>query len=74
VRTWKRSNDQNFEAKKNRILELYDLAEAGLASVICLDEFGPLNIQPQPGGKAWAPLKKPRRIRATYKARTASGT
>ena len=29
VRTWKRSNDPNFEAKKNRILELYELAEAG---------------------------------------------
>jgi transposase len=67
VRTWKRSNDPNFEPKKNRILELYDLADAGQATVICLDEFGPLNIQPQPGGKAWAPLKKPRRIRATYK-------
>jgi len=66
VRTWKRSNDPNFEAKKNRILELYELADAGQAVVICLDEFGPLNLQPQPGGKAWAPLKKPRRIRATY--------
>jgi transposase len=66
VRTWKRSNDPNFEAKKNRILELYELADAGKATVICLDEFGPLNLQPQPGGKAWAPLKKPRRIRATY--------
>jgi transposase len=67
VRTWKRSTDPNFEPKKNRILELYELAEQGEATVICLDEFGPLNIQPQPGGKAWAPLKKPRRIRATYK-------
>jgi transposase len=67
VRTWKRSTDPNFEPKKNRILELYELAERGAATVICLDEFGPLNIQPQPGGKAWAPLKKPRRIRATYK-------
>lgn len=66
VRTWKRSNDPNFEAKKNRILELYELADAGRATVICLDEFGPLNLQPRPGGKAWAPLKKPRRIRATY--------
>jgi hypothetical protein len=66
VRTWKRSNDPNFETKKNRILELYELADAGKAVVICLDEFGPLNLQPQPGGKAWAPLKKPRRIRATY--------
>ena len=35
--------------------------------MICLDEFGPLNLQPQPGGKAWAPRAKPRRIRATYK-------
>jgi transposase len=67
VRTWKRSTDPNFEPKKNRILELYELAEQGVATVICLDEFGPLNIQPQPGGKAWAPLSKPRRIRATYK-------
>ena len=67
VRSWKRSNDPNFEAKKNRILELYEAADAGSATVICLDQFGPLNLQPQPGGKAWAPLKKPRRIRATYK-------
>jgi transposase len=66
VRTWKRSNDPNFEAKKNRILELYELADASKAVVTCLDEFGPLNLQPQPGGRAWAPLKKPRRIRATY--------
>jgi transposase len=66
VRTWKRSNDPNFEPKKNRILELYEAADAGKAIVICLDEFGPLNLQPQPGGKAWAPLRKPRRIRATY--------
>ena len=66
LRTWKRSNDPDFEDKKNRILELYELAEAGQAIVICLDEFGPLNLQPQPGGRAWAPRRKPRRIRATY--------
>ncbi len=73
LRTWKRSNDPAFEAKKNRILELYAIAD-GLAKpgpddprvVVCLDEFGPLNLQPQPGGKAWAPRAKPRRIRATY--------
>jgi transposase len=73
LRTWKRSNDPEFEAKKNRILELYEIAD-GLTDpgpddpkvVICLDEFGPLNLQPQPGGKAWAPRAKPRRIRATY--------
>jgi len=67
VRTWKRSNDPDFEAKRDRIVELYELAEAGEAVVICLDEFGPLNLQPQPGGRCWAPRAKPRRIRATYK-------
>ena len=66
VRTWKRSNDPNFEPKRDRIVELYDLAEQGEAVVICLDEFGPLNLQPQPGGRSWAPRAKPRRIRATY--------
>ena len=73
VRSWKRSNDPAFEAKKNRILELYAIAD-GLAqpgpgdpdAVVCLDEFGPLNLQPQPNGKAWAPRAKPRRSRATY--------
>ncbi len=66
VRTWKRSNDPNFQAKRDRIVELYALADAGEAVVICLDEFGPLNLQPQPGGYSWAPRAKPRRIRATY--------
>ena len=66
MRTWKRSNDPDFEAKRDRIVELYALAEAGQAVVICLDEFGPLNLQPQPGGKGWAPRAKPKRIRATY--------
>ncbi len=31
-----------------------------------MDEFRPLNLQPQPGGRAWARRGKPRRIRATY--------
>ena len=66
LRTWKRSNDPDFEAKKNRILELYALAEAGEAVVVCLDEFGPLSLQRHPGGKAWATRGRPRRIRATY--------
>jgi transposase len=66
VRSWKRSTDPDFERKRDRILELYDLAERGAAVVICLDEFGPLNLQPQPGGRAWAPRAKPRRIRASF--------
>ena len=51
VRSWKRSTDPDFERKRDRILELYELAERGEAVVICLDEFGPLNLQPQPGGR-----------------------
>jgi transposase len=67
VRTWKRSTDPNFRVKRDRIVELYEMAEAGEGVVICLDEFGPLNLQPQPGGRGWAPRAKPKRIRATYK-------
>ena len=66
VRTWKKSNDPAFQPKRDRIVQLYDLADQGEAVVICLDEFGPLNLQPQPGGKGWAPRAKPKRIRATY--------
>ncbi len=81
VKTWKESNDPNFEAKKNRILQLYDLAdhtteaEPGDPQVVfCVDEFGPLNLQPHPGhhwagvgGKAADPDRPPRRRRrATY--------
>jgi len=62
VKTWKTSTDPDYEAKKNRVLELYAIADgkAEPASddptvVMCLDEFGPLNLQPQPG-KQWAPV------------------
>jgi transposase len=77
IKTWKVSNDPDFEAKKNRILELYAIAD-GVAEpgdgdpsvVICVDEFGPLNLQPHPG-KQWAAAggggEQPRRTRrATY--------
>ncbi len=33
--------------------------------MICVDEFGPLEIRPYPGG-CWAPKKKPQRLPATY--------
>ena len=81
IKTWKQSNDPDFEAKKNRILELYaiadDKAEAGPGDptvVFCMDEFGPLNLQPH-AGKQWAEAAKGkgdpesprrRRMRATY--------
>ncbi|MGI8868697.1 MAG: IS630 family transposase [Mycobacteriales bacterium] len=61
VKTWKTSTDPDYEAKKNRVLELYAIAdgkktpgEGDPTVVICMDEFGPLNLQPHPG-KQWTP-------------------
>lgn len=81
VKTWKTSTDPDYEAKKNRVLELYAIADGKRdpgpedpAVVICMDEFGPLNLQPHPG-KQWAPVAvgagtqqapRRRRRRATY--------
>ena len=60
IKTWKESNDPDYEDKKNRILELYELADGKAQPrpgdpevVICYDEFGPLNLQPHPG-RQWA--------------------
>ena len=82
VKTWKTSTDPDYEAKKNRVLELYASADGKAAPgpgdptvIICMDEFGPLNLQPRPG-KQWAPAAtgkgvqdrpRRRRRRATYK-------
>ena len=82
IKTFKQSNDPDFEAKKNRVLELYDIADGKAMPkrgdptvVFCMDEFGPLNLQPHPG-KQWAPVAagkgdvespRRRRRRATYK-------
>ena len=63
-KTWKASPDPEFETKKNRILDLYAHPPLG-ARVLCLDEFGPLNLQPRLG-HGWHPLAKPARFRATY--------
>lgn len=81
IKTFKQSNDPDFEAKKNRILELYAIAD-GTAEpgrgdptvIMCMDEFGPLNLQPHRGHQ-WAPVAtgpgdsaspRRRRRRATY--------
>jgi transposase len=81
LKTWKASTDPNYAAKKARIEHLYAIAdrelvpEKGDAEVIfCVDEFGPLNLQPRPGrqwaaigGKGKEPGRAPRpRMRATY--------
>ncbi|MGW3418262.1 IS630 family transposase [Streptomyces phaeochromogenes] len=81
VKTWKTSKDPDYEAKKARVEHLYAIAdgeaipEPGEPEVIlCMDEFGPLNLQPHPGrqwtergGKGKDPGREPRpRRRATY--------
>ena len=81
IKTFKVSNDPDFETKKNRILQLYEIADGTTdpgsgdpSVVICMDEFGPLNLQPHPG-RQWAPIPaakgdqsspRRRRMRATY--------
>src|SRR5215469_1131520 len=81
LKTWKASTDPHYAAKKARIEYLYAIADRAVdpgagdpAVVFCVDEFGPLNLQPRPG-RHWAPTsgknKEPgraprRRLRATY--------
>ena len=81
LKTWKASKDPRYAAKKARIEHLYAIAdgevrpEPGDPEVIfCVDEFGPLNLQPHPG-RQWAAIsgkskqsgRAPRRrMRATY--------
>lgn len=62
--TWKSSNDPDFITKMHQVLALYDAPPAG-GRVVCVDEFGPLNLMPRKG-KAWRPVRSPRRLRATY--------
>ena len=64
-KTWKASPDPDFEAKKYRVLDLYAHPPAD-ARVLCLDEFGPLNLQPRLGN-GWHRSGHPVRFRATYK-------
>ncbi|GAA0936551.1 hypothetical protein GCM10009559_29030 [Pseudonocardia zijingensis] len=62
--TWKASTDPDFIGKMRRVLDLYDHPPAD-GRVVCVDEFGPLNLQPRKG-KAWRSKRRPRRQRATY--------
>ncbi|MGW0425084.1 IS630 family transposase [Streptomyces sp. NPDC003015] len=81
VKTWKSSNDPDYEAKKARVEHLYAIADGEVVPensepevIFCMDEFGPLNLQPHPGrqwaergGKGKDPDREPRpRRRATY--------
>jgi transposase len=84
VKTWKASTDPDYDAKTTRVLQLYAIADGAAAPgpddpaiVFCVDEFGPLNLQPHPG-RQWAPTAsgkgdpaapRRRRRRATYTRR-----
>ena len=64
TKTWKASRDPDFAAKMARVLALYDDPPTD-GRVICVDEFGPLNLQPRPG-RGWFRRGQPARRRATY--------
>jgi transposase len=64
TKTWKTSKDPEFTEKKNAILDLYDNPPTD-GRVVCVDEFGPLNLLPRPG-RGWFPAHRPSRLRATY--------
>jgi len=81
LKTWKASRDPDYAVKKARIEHLYAIADREVIPdegepevVFCVDEFGPLNLQPRPGrqwaavsGKNAEPGRAPRRrMRATY--------
>jgi hypothetical protein len=65
TKTWKASGDPDFTEKMNRVLDLYDHPPAD-GRVVCVDEFGPLNLQPRLG-RGWFTARRPRRLRATYR-------
>jgi transposase len=81
VKTFKASTDPDYDAKTTRVVQLYAIADGTAAPgpddptvVSCVDEFGPLNLQPHPG-RQWAPVAtgrgdpaapRRRRRRATY--------
>ena len=81
LKTWKTSKDPDYAVKKARVEHLYAIADGEVIPdqgepevIFCVDEFGPLNLQPRPG-RQWAAVsgegKEPgraprRRMRATY--------
>jgi len=88
LKTYKQSNDPDYDAKTTRVLQLYAIADGQaqpgpgdptvVTVVMCMDEFGPLNLQPHPG-RHWAlaggggPTHVGDAVRPTS-VRTASGT
>jgi transposase len=64
TKTWKDSDDPQFWPKYRRIRRLYGKRPEG-GRRLCIDEFGPLNLQPR-HGKHYARIGHVNRHRATY--------
>lgn len=65
TRSWKWSPDPDFKEKAERVLSLYR-AKPEDGVVVCFDEMGPIQLIPH-HGTGWVALKRPGRLRATYK-------
>ena len=68
TKTWKESNDPDFDREYRAIRRLYDDPPPG-GRVICVDEFGPLNLQPRHGTCLAGANKRVERHRASCKRR-----
>jgi transposase len=65
TKTWKESTDPLFAQKYHAIRRLYRHRPAN-GRRLCIDEFGPLNLQPHHGHCYKGPGKHVDRLRATY--------
>src|ERR1700722_17433486 len=68
IKTWKASKDPRYAAKKARVEHLYAIADRDVAPdlgepevIFCVDEFGPLNLQPGPAGSGPRSARTPSR-------------
>jgi transposase len=66
TKTWKESDDPDFWPKYRAVRRLYTKPPRD-GRVLCVDEFGPLNLQPRPGTCHKGPGRRVKRHRATYK-------
>jgi transposase len=65
TKTWKESTDPLFAQKYRAIRRLYQHRPVD-GRRLCIDEFGPLNLQPHHGHCTTGPGKRVDRLRATY--------
>lgn len=65
TKTWKESPDPEFWPKYRAVRRLYTRPPRD-GRVICVDEFGPLNLPPRGGSCLTGPGKRVERHRATY--------